>query len=33
MTAAAGRISTTLYGNLTTSKRRQDLGRLPPNRE
>jgi hypothetical protein len=28
MTTAAGRVSTTLYGNLTTSKRRQDLARL-----
>ena len=28
MTAAAGGVSTTIYGHLTTSKRRQDLARL-----
>jgi hypothetical protein len=28
MTTAAGRVSTTLYGNLTTSKRRQNLAWL-----
>jgi hypothetical protein len=29
MTAAAGRVSTTIDGHFTTSKRRQDLAQLP----
>jgi hypothetical protein len=29
MTAAAGRVSTAIDGHFTTSKRRQDLARLP----